>query len=69
MNHVIHALILVLKACQNPNTGDDQLAVRHPSHQSKKVRHRFQHSDHMVLQFSGFAFASFSRVGAISLIN
>ena len=59
MNHV---LFLVLKTCLNPNPGDAQLkdislTAKHPSHQSKKakkVRHRSQHSDHRVLQFSGF---------------
>ena len=51
MNHV---LFLVLKTCQNPNLGDAQLknislAARHPSHQSRNIKHRFQHSDHRVL--------------------
>ena len=65
MNHRSHVLFLVLKICQKPNPGDEQLrgvslAARHPSNQSKKVRHRFQHSDHnKVLQFSGFTSSIF----------
>ena len=48
MNHISHVLFLVLKTCQNLNSGDAQLrhvtlAARHLSHQSKKVKHRFQH--------------------------
>ena len=59
MNHVSHVLSLVLKTCQNPNPRDVHLrdiflAAIHPSHHSKNVRHSFQHSDHRVLQFSGF---------------
>ena len=54
MNFVSHVLFLVLKTCQNSNPGDVQLrdislAARHPSHQSKKGRKHFQHSDHGVL--------------------
>ena len=54
MNHISHVLFLAPKTCQNPNPGDAELkdiplAARHPSFQCKKVRHRFQHSDHRVL--------------------
>ena len=60
MNHISHVLFVVLKTCQNRNLGDTQLrdkslTTRHPSHQSKKIFNRFQHSDHGVLQFLGFA--------------
>ena len=42
MNHISHALFLVLKTCQNPNPGDAQLrdislSARRPSHQCKKL--------------------------------
>ena len=54
MNHITHLLFLALKTCQNLNPGDAQLedinlAARHPSHQSKKVRDRFQYSNHRVV--------------------
>ena len=76
MNHV---LFFVLKTCQTPNPGDNQLrdislAIKYPSHQSKKVKkldtvlniqtvgcYSF-HGSHPIC-------FSFSRVGAISLIN
>ena len=64
MNHISHALFLILKSCQNKKSGDAQpryisLAARHLSHQSKKVRHRFQPSNHRVIQFSGFTSSMF----------
>ena len=64
MNHISHVLFLILKSYQNQNSGDAQprdisLAARHLSHQSKKVRHRFQPSNHRVIQFSGFASSMF----------
>ena len=54
MNHISHVLFLVQKTCQNPNLGDAKLrhitfAARNLSHQSKKVRHCFQRSDHRML--------------------
>ena len=60
MNHVSHVLSFAQKTCQNPNPGDAllraiSLAARHPS----QVRHNFEHADHRVLQFSGFASSMF----------
>ena len=54
MNDVSHVLSLILKTCENPNSEDAQikdisLATRHPSHQSKILRHRIQRSDHRLL--------------------
>ena len=64
MNHITHLLFLALKTCQNLNPGDARLeditlAARYPSHQSKKVRDRFQYSNHRVVQFSGFTSSMF----------
>ena len=64
MNYRSHDLYLVLKIRQTPNPRDEQLrdvslAARDLSNHSKKVRHLFQHSDHRVLQFSGFTCSIF----------
>ena len=76
MNHV---LFLVLKTCQNPNPGDAKLrdialAAKHPSHQSKKVKKLDTVFNiqtigcYSFLRWHTICF-SFSRVGAISLVN
>ena len=74
-----HALFLVLKTCQNSKPGDDKLryislAAKHPSHQSKKVKtldtiYNIQTIRRYSFQGSHPICFSFSRVGAISLIN
>ena len=66
LNHRSHVIFLVLNIYQNPNPGEEQLrdiflTAINPSssHQRKKVRHRFQHSDRRVVQFSGFSSSMF----------
>ena len=76
MNNI---LFLVLKTCQNPKLGDAKvrdisLTTKHPSHQSKKVK--MLDTIFNIQTIGCYSFQSlhpicfsFSRVGAISLIN